>query len=46
MNPALSPTTTGVLPSRRASSCTSVDDVRLGDDGPDHLDELLDRAPG
>ena len=43
MKPALSPTTTGCLPSREGERLDVLEDLVLGDDGADHLDELQDR---
>ncbi len=43
MKPALSPHTTGLLPRRRTSVLTSVEDARLGDDRAHDLDEVLHR---
>ena len=44
MKPALSPTTTGSLPSRWARRLDVVDDRVLGHDGADDLDELQHRC--
>ena len=43
MNPALSPTMTGFLPSRIGERLDVLEDLVLGDDGADHLDELQHR---
>ena len=44
MKPALSPQTTGVLPRPSSSAGDVVEDVGLGDDRADDLDELLHRG--
>ena len=41
MKPARSPQTTGLLPSRLSRRLDVGEHVGLGDDGPDHLDEVL-----